>query len=511
MSKSSRKGRQKGKNPQAADNTVTKSSRESRQSKAQLSSIGIEVVRKVVDWLKPIELSPSNRFRTYQLMLMDDAIFSGIDSRKVLISRAQSGGYLKFKKDSPISVVVKDFLQYNIDNLQGQSMRSIGTTAASMIENGTSLFEKVLIKGKGQYSDKWTIQKLSPIHPLTLDPSKPFTVADDGDSYINANQSSSAFTGTGGVGLKGSKVGLKGVKEIPWAKICYSSYASDYSQILGCSPLDAIYNVWREKVLLQDITKVGVTKDMAGMPVIEIPIDILDKSAADENSQEARLVNGLQEAMANMHQGDQAFVILPSDTISESGQGAKQYNLRFLGVDGGGKQFDLVQLIEQRRRAILTVLGAQHLSVGENGTGGMNLLEGKSDMQAFYAERDITIIEEMWNKDVFPQLMRINGWVVSKEDMPEWVSGEIQPISLDEKGKYINRVGRMLPAIPDVVNKILEDAGIDYRVAEGTTPAQIREMGFAFVEPDKVGSGEGSSGTGSKVQSNSDTNSENAA
>lgn len=315
--------------------TVTKATRESRQTKAQLSSIGIETIRKVVDWLKPIELSPSNRFRTYQLMMTDDAVFSGIDSRSVLISKAQSGGYLRYNKASEVSKQVRDYLQYNIDNLEGQSMRGIGTSCSKMIQNGTSLFEKVLTKGSGEYADKWVLKKLSPIHPLTLDTSKPFTVADDGDSYLTLNQSSSAFVGTGGVGLKGSQVGSSGIREIPWNKICYSSYSDGLSQILGCSPLDAAYNAWREKVLLQDITKVGVTKDMAGMPVIEIPIDILDKSAADPNSGEARLVSQLQDAMANMHSGDQSFVILPSDTINDSGQGAKQYNLRFLGVDGG--------------------------------------------------------------------------------------------------------------------------------------------------------------------------------
>jgi hypothetical protein len=331
---SRRKNRVKNNTP-PIDKTITKASRESRQSKAQLSSIGIETIRKVVDWLKPIELSPSNRFRTYQLMLMDDAIFSGIDSRSVLISKAQSGGYLKYNKSSEESKRIKDYLQYNLDNLEGQTMRSIGVTCSTMIHNGTALFEKVLTKGRDEYSDKWVLQKLSPIHPLTLDTSKPFTVADDGDSYLTLNQSTLAFTGTGGVGLTGSRMTGSGVKEVPWAKVCYSSYANAYSQLLSSSPLDALYNVWREKVLLQDITKVGVTKDMAGMPVIEVPIDILDKSAADPSSSEGRLMEGLQDAMANMHNGDQSFVILPSDTISESGQGAKQYNLRFLGVDGG--------------------------------------------------------------------------------------------------------------------------------------------------------------------------------
>ena len=98
-------------------------------------------------------------------------------------------------------------------------------------------------------------------------------------------------------------------------------------------------------------------------------------------------------------------------------------------------------------------------------------------------------------------------------DIPVYQHGEVQPISLDEKGKYINRVARLLPAVPDVVNELLSDMGIDYRVKEDATEDDIREMLFTFVDESRVGEGDGSSGTGSSQDGggSSDTNSENAA
>lgn len=176
-----------------------------------------------------------------------------------------------------------------------------------------------------------------------------------------------------------------------------------------------------------------------------------------------------------------------------------------------GKQFDLVALIEQRRRAILTVLGAQHLSVGENGEGGMNLLEGKSDMQAFYAERDNTIIEEMFNKNIFPQLMRINEWKVSKEDMPEWVAGEIQPVSIEEFSKGIQRVQNFLPQTVDVINQIMRGCHLDVELSEDMDIEAVRKLLPTY--ENNTGQSGGSSGTGDTQAggANSSLNSDNAA
>jgi hypothetical protein len=248
--------------------------------------------------------------------------------------------------------------------------------------------------------------------------------------------------------------------------------------LLGVSPLDGAYNAWREKILLQEITNVGVTKDLAGMPVIEIPIDILNK-AEDPDSPEAVLVNALQNSMANISNGDQSFVILPSDVQGENGSGQRQYNLRFLGVDGGGKNFDCNELVEQRRKAIYTVLGSTNLIVGENGGGSHNLYEGKASMQTFYAERDNTIIEEMWNNQVFPMLLRINEWKVSKEDMPVWESGEIQPISNDEVSKAGQRsaaVGLFPKNDPKFLNEYYKKLGYDYRFDETLSADEVSKL-----------------------------------
>ncbi|AUR92125.1 aldolase-type TIM barrel protein [Vibrio phage 1.170.O._10N.261.52.C3] len=182
-------------------------------------------------------------------------------------------------------------------------------------------------------------------------------------------------------------------------------------------------------------------------------------------------------------------------------------------MEGGGKSFDSESLIEQRKRAIYNVFGCGHLLLGEKGGGSYNLHEGMTNNLYFYIERTTAMIEEVLNKDLVRQLFRLNEWDLTIDQIPKIKAGDITPISLEEKGKYINRVARMLPATPYVVNMLLKDLGIQDRIEEDASADDIREMLFTFEDPSKVGISEGSSGEGDSQQggSQSDTNSENKA
>lgn len=460
------------------NNAPTNSTRASRKSKAQVSSASIESVRRIVDILKPYELSETQRLRTYQAMLRDDAVWTPYDSRSKLIEKAQSKGFFKFDKNSPASVELHEFFQYNMAHLVDQTPRSIGRAANEAMINGIAPFEKILHKGDGKFADRWVLKKLSYIHPLSLDQLRPFEISQDGNSIVNLRQSTGSFIGNGDQFAR-FKFGTREIIKIPWNKIAHVSYSSSSTQPFGVSPLDAAYTAWREKVLFQDYALVGVTKDFAGTPVLYLPSAILDKAESSPNSPEAVMVSELQAGMANMHTGDQNFMILPSDTQSESGVGLRDFEIKFLGVEGGGKGFNITELVEQRKKAIYNVLGSSNLLSGEDGGGSYNLLEGKSNIQTFYVEADNANIEEMWNKQVFPTILRINEMFPEEKDIPIWVSGPIQPLSIDEVSKSLQRTAAtgLLPKNdPVFLNEAYEKLGYSYRFDENMTPEEIARL-----------------------------------
>lgn len=510
MSKNSKQQRRVNARKQARLEKAANTTTEQRASKRQVSTAGVKWIKDFANACKPYELSAGQRYRTYALMMLDDAVWASFDSRATAIERAQANGKLKHKKGNPNSKAAKDFLEYCFKHMDTQTLRSVGRSCAEMIKNGCAPHEVVMHKGSGLYKDYWTLKKLAFIDPSTLDTARPFSTSEKGDEITYLHQKSQAFTGVDGNSFTRIS-NLSGRVDIDWRKVVISAYSATSSTPLGQSPFDAAYLPWKEKQFMQDTLMVGVTRDFSGIPILRLPSEVMEAAESDPNSPEAAQVLALTENMQMMHTADATYVVLPSDSQSESGTGLRDYDMEFRGVEGSGKNFDIENIIEQKKRAIYNVLASQHLITGESGGGSMNLHEGQVGMSALISDRDNMIVTEMWNKQIIPLLLRINGFQLEDDEVPTWKHGNVQPLSMDEKGKYVQRVMRILPAVPDVVNDLLEDMEIEYRVPDNATPDEIREMTFDFKEESKVGTSEGSSGQGSTAQMNSDTNSDNAA
>jgi len=489
---------------------------EQRKSSTQKSTVAIESITRIKNLLKPWELSRSERYKTYQSMRRDDAVWSSLSLRTKLVQATQYSGKFKYDTNNENSVAVVKFLEHCMKDMSFQTPRSIAGDACEMIFNSYAPFEVVTKEGEGAWAGYHTLSKLSYINPLTIDSLKPYKTVNGGNAITEWYQLNSAFLNSDGTNkTTGEKTKLNnnyGSQPIDARKVVYTTYSNSISNPISDSDFDAAYDPWREKGLINDFLIMGVQKDMAGVPILEVPQQLLDEASVI-GSDAWNTVEALKLQMGNLHAGDQSFMIMPSDTHNEAGSGAKLYGITFKGIDGGGKNFDLEKLIDQKNRAIHKALGSSNLSNAETGAASYNSLEGSSNIQLHVVKADSRIVDEMWNKQVFPLLLRLNGWVVASADMPIWEHGEAAPISLDESGKYINRVARLLPAVPEVCNKLLEHANISYRVDDNATPDDIRKMLFTFVDDSKVGEGEGSSGTGDSQQggSASDTNDENAS
>lgn len=448
---------------------------EQRQSKKELSTTAIEFVRRQIDILKPYELSRSQRLRTYQIMLQDDAVATCFGARTMAVAKAQAKGKVLANMNSEESLEAKRFVDYCLHELDNQSPLTIGYMASHMIRDGWSPFEMVFDSGEGEWSDKWRLKKLAYIHPMSLDSFEPWRVLPDGKTISMLRQKPDAFMGSNGYST-GNFAAHGGVKEIPFNRVCYSSYSGTDSQPSGNSLFDAAYIPWKEKQMLQDLTLIGVQKDLAGMPILGAPSSLLAAAAENPSGAEAQMVEQLKANLANLHAGDQAYSIIPTDTHSENGSGQRQFELKFQGVDGSGKAFDVVELVEQRRKAIFNCFFCQNMISGENGGGSYNLLEGQSSLQAHAVELDNMVVDHMMNKQIIPKLLRLNGYKLAPEDVPVWKSGNVQELSQDEKSKTAQRVGAvgLLPkANAKFLNELYEDLGYRFRFDEELTEEEV--------------------------------------
>ena len=181
-----------------------------------------------------------------------------------------------------------------------------------------------------------------------------------------------------------------------------------------------------------------------------------------------------------------------------------------------GKSFDLVALVEQRKKAIYNVFSAASL-IAQESSGGYNQMDGQLTIHSYAVEKDISVIAEAWNNNIIPQIFRLNEWKLSKEDMPVLVAGAISDISADEFGKLMQRLSAvgLIPKTVPLVNEVLEKAGFMYQLPEDTSIVDLERMLSGVDIQSKAGEGmsSGMSNSTSKVTA-SDTstgNAENAA
>src|SRR5699024_9505750 len=196
---------------------------------------------------------------------------------------------------------------------------------------------------KSPYFGYYRLVKLAFRPQDTIDLAQPFTYSDDGRTILTVNQNI-----TNGMVSPGTNATLIGRKEIPMEKVIYVGSNITENNPLGVSPLLAVYRSWREKSLIQEYEVVGVSKDLGGMPVLMVPSDILNRASLNPSGDEAQSLRVLQANIANLHAGEQSYMVLPSDVYE--GTVMRQYDLVFQGVEGSGKQFDTQALIKQRKR-----------------------------------------------------------------------------------------------------------------------------------------------------------------
>ena len=157
---------------------------------------------------------------------------------------------------------------------------------------------------------------------------------------------------------------------------------------------------------------------------------------------------------------------------------------------------------------------ASQIILGQEGGGSFSLAESLDGITKMVVDARLTQIKEQLNHDLIPQLFALNGWDIT--DTPLFEYGTVGSESLDEIGKYIQRVAAvgMLPKKPEVVNYITDRLGITPQFKD-TTP---QEEFLPLLTQYQSGAGEGlvegnGNGTGKSVSTrdNSVSNLEGAA
>lgn len=142
---------------------------------------------------------------------------------------------------------------------------------------------------------------------------------------------------------------------------------------------------------IQQIEAIGIERDLAGLPVITLPMGATTGGADTDDKKAAKIVR-------NIRNDEQAGIVLPTG-----------WSLNLLST-GGSKQIDTDKIINRYEKRILTSALAQFLMLGQDGVGALALSKDQTDFFTMSVNAVGDIIADTFTQVAIKQLMELNGY-----------------------------------------------------------------------------------------------------
>lgn len=229
----------------------------------------------------------------------------------------------------------------------------------------------------------------------------------------------------------------------------------------GRSLLRPVWHAWTRKNRVDDVEIIGVERDLAGLPMMLVPGDLMnpDASPADKTRFQA-----CQNLVSQVRRDQKEGVILPSDR-DEHGQ--PFYDLRLLST-GGRRNFDTGQIIQRHDQRMAMSVLADFILLGMDRVGSFALSSSKTALFARSLAAYLDHIQDVFNRYAIPRLFKLNGEPL--DDLPELEHGDIESPDLGELGSYVQALaGAQVP--------LADKAAVDYlRTAAGLPESEEGEQ-----------------------------------
>lgn len=222
---------------------------------------------------------------------------------------------------------------------------------------------------------------------------------------------------------------------------------------------------------IQSYEAVGIERELAGLPVLYAPNDLMEQAAAG-NAAAVTALAAYKKMVRDVRLNEQGGAIIPSDVYEDDeGKPSSQQKFRLeLLSSGGQRSIDPDKTIRRYEASIARSVLADFLMLGSDGKGSYSLSENKTTLFLTAIETFNEIIASTYNRHMIPRLWDRNGF--DRATMPQMRPGTVKPTDLDALGAYIERLSRAGFTVG--ADEALEDHLRD----EGGLPAAERGPGL---------------------------------
>ncbi|MAB56872.1 MAG: hypothetical protein CL524_04905 [Aequorivita sp.] len=193
----------------------------------------------------------------------------------------------------------------------------------------------------------------------------------------------------------------------------------------GRSILRNSYRSWYFLKRIQQIELVGIERDLAGLPIMQIPAELLSTNAT---SAQKSVVDDFRDMIQKIRRDEYEGVVIPSEMDIDGNPTG--FKLSLLS-SGGRRPMDVDTIVRRYESRIALSVLSEFLLVGMDSHGSFSLSSNKTALFAQSLGTYLQSIAAVFNEQAIARLMRLNGWT-DAENYPKLVFSDIETPDVQE-------------------------------------------------------------------------------
>ena len=197
----------------------------------------------------------------------------------------------------------------------------------------------------------------------------------------------------------------------------------------GVSMLRNAYRPWYMKKRLEEFEAIGVERDLAGLPVVKVPAEML---RAKPGTDQAKALDAFKRMVKSVRRDEQEGVVFPQAYDQDTKQ--PLYSFELMG-GGGGRAFNTDAIIKRYEERILMTVLADFILVGHQSTGSYSLHTDKTGIFRTSLNSIARSVADTLNRHAVPRLFMVNGWKPSV--LPYFEPSDIDSPDIAQLGQFM--------------------------------------------------------------------------
>jgi hypothetical protein len=205
----------------------------------------------------------------------------------------------------------------------------------------------------------------------------------------------------------------------------------------GVSALRNAYEPWYYAKRIMQIEAIGMERDLAGMPVMWLPSDLLRDS--EKNPAKKKQVEQFTKLVRSVRRDSNEGILLPLEYDSDTKQ--KRYEFQLLN-SGGGRQFDTSRVIERYEQRMMQAMLSDFIMLGAlSATGSYAMHLDKTGILRAALNGHAQQISEALNRQAIPKLMMLNS--IPEPHWPKIVPSDVDAPNLAELAQFMGAMAQL--------------------------------------------------------------------